>query len=275
MPLKKQTVDYISSIEHLDKPLMVVGIKAWLFVLFSIILSVAILIWAFQGTVFITATGKGLIFDRAAILYATSPVSGVVSEIRFQAGRSVKKGQLLMTITTETDKKLPIYAPAEGVLTAMKVTLGEAISKNTKLFVMQGPSQSNTLKIYGFLPLTNTAAIKPGMYVNCALNSVNSSVNGSLRGVVKEVIAYPLSLNDPIMQEIPSESLRQYLLEGDEPTQMVIIAPVIDPHTFSGFAWTSKQGPSVLLTPGMIGTISVILDKRRPISYLIPRASKP
>jgi len=196
--MAKDSVEYIASIEHLDKALTVVTIKGWLFLLFSIILSVGIVVWAFLGVIPVAVSGKAIVFN----------------------------------------------------------------------------SNSSSLEIYGFISLLEGPSIQPGMEARCALNAVDSSVYGMIKGVVKQVLPYPVSVGDPFMQQIPSESLRQYLVKGELPSMLVVIDPILDTKTFSGFAWTSGDGPSIHVEPGMIGSVFITVDKIKPISYVIPTIRK-
>lgn len=194
MESKKQTIEYIASVEHLDKALTVVSIKGWLFLLFSILLGVSVLVWSFVGTIPITIDGK------AALL------------------------------TTE----------------------------------------GQSFKIYGFFSMLEGARIQPGMEVKIAFNTIKTSQYGMMKGVVKEVDLFPVSVNDPAMMEIPSESLREYLVAGKMPNLLVAIDPTRDPKTVSGFAWTSQEGPPIQVEAGMIGTAKVNLEQIKPISLVIP-----
>jgi len=72
METKKQTVEYIASVEHLDKALTVVSIKGWLFLLFSILLGIGVIIWAFIGSIPVNVQGKALLFDPSNPL-STNP----------------------------------------------------------------------------------------------------------------------------------------------------------------------------------------------------------
>lgn len=271
---KKQTVEYIASLESLDQPLTVVSIKGWLFLLFSIVLCLCVILWAFVGTIPITVSGKSILLDLPHIYTINSTTTGMIKEIKVQAGDAVTKGQILMSISGSVQQEEVITAPSDGVINVIKVIQGEEVSENAFLISMQGPANPATLKIYGFVPFTAGSSITPGMGVKCALNTVNTSVYGMLLGTVKEVVQYPISLSDAQMKQIPSESLRQYLISGNTLAQLVIIDPVLDSHTVSGLAWTSQEGPPTHVESGNIGAILITINKVRPISYVIPSIRK-
>jgi hypothetical protein len=192
MAVEKQTVEYIASVEHLDQTLTVVTFRGWAFLLFSIVLSLAVLVWAFAGKIPITVDGKAVLVEKAGF------------------------------------------------------------------------------QVYGFFSILDQADLRVGTEVKVAFNAIDASQYGMLKGKVVEVGSYPVSLNDAIMTEIPSESLRQYLLQGDTPKLLAVIAPVENPNTPSKFAWTTHQGPPQPLQPGLFGTAHVLVEELKPISFVIP-----
>jgi HlyD family secretion protein len=47
-----------------------------------------------------------------------------------------------------------------------------------------------------------------------------------------------------------------------------------DPKNVSGFKWTSAVGPPKKITSGSLCTYQIIVEQRRPISYVIPMVKK-
>jgi len=200
MRKKKQTVEYIASVEHLDKALTVVGIKGSLFLLFCVLLSICVIVWAVLGKIPIFIKGKGILFDTEHVY---------------------------------------------------------------------GKADPSTLKIYCFLPLMDAVSIQPGMKAKMAIDSIDVSAYGMIQGVVKEISPYPVSLSDPLLKEIPSESLKEYLIDSI-PMKLITIDPILNSSTVSGFDWDKKSGPPKPIESGMTGTVDITLKNVRPISYVIP-----
>ena len=63
---------------------------------------------------------------------------------------------------------------------------------------------------------------------------------------------------------------RQYL---DLNPFQVVIEPILD-KTPSGFKWTSSTGPPLEVGSGTDCTIQVVVETRKPISYVIPTVKK-
>ncbi len=135
------------------------------------------------------------------------------------------------------------------------------------ILIEEAPKQ---YAIYGFLPLFSGQQVKAGMQVNIALDSVDASRYGKIEGIVREVITYPVSAGDPILDKIPSASLRHYFTEGDLPTIMIVIEPTLDSTAKTGLKWTSVHSPSGPIPNASVGEAQIILRTIRPISYVIP-----
>lgn len=129
---------------------------------------------------------------------------------------------------------------------------------------------SGSLKILAFLPLSSGQQVQPGMRVQTAIDIVDSDNYGTIQGVVIQSSPYPVSASDPILQKIPSEPLREYLVQGPLPVLLAIVDPALDPKTVSGLKWTSLRGPPMTLSSGLLGKAGVILEEKPPISYVFP-----
>ena len=138
------------------------------------------------------------------------------------------------------------------------------------LFFTPSNSQEN-LEIYGFLPLFASQSVHPGMEVECTLDAIDIGKSGMLKGIVKEVVPYPVDPTERHMEQIPSQSLREYLLSGSSvPLVLVIAKPLAKDSDPSQFVWTYGKDPAVPLQSGMTGEILITLSTARPISYVIP-----
>lgn len=163
------------------------------------------------------------------------------------------------------------------ILWAFLGTIPIAVSGKCLLFnpSVSGPSSgSGNLEIYGFLPLFAAQRIQVGMEVECALDAIDTSQAGMLKGVVKEIFPFPVDLAESHMEQIPSQSLKEYLLSGSSvPLILVIAEPLADSKVSAEYSWTYKNAPHIPLQSGMTGTVTITLSRERPISYIIPPLS--
>lgn len=165
---------------------------------------------------------------------------------------------------------LNVRAPANGTVLAVKILVGEEVTVGKNLFWFQKTeNRTDKEKIYGFFPLKKGDQIKTGMFAHIVFNTVDPQLYGKMEGVVKEILPFAVSQQAEVLQSIPSETLREYLL-SDQAAIMVVIEPIRSPATPSGFKWTTQEGPPFPLHADLIAEVEVFLERKRPISYLIP-----
>jgi len=61
-----------------------------------------------------------------------------------------------------------------------------------------------------------------------------------------------------------------YLMENSVAITNILVEPIPDPSTPSGYKWTSQEGPPFSIPTGTICKIKIVIDEQPPISYLIP-----
>ncbi len=104
-----------------------------------------------------------------------------------------------------------------------------------------------------------------------ALSTVNQNEYGVVLSRVIEVSNFAVS-QTAILNEIQNADLFR-LLSAQQPVIKVIAEPIFYPNDPSTFAWTSKKGPPIELTQGLVGKVSVTVEKIHPIYYLVPLKS--
>lgn len=95
---RKKSLEHISSLTHLESAVTVVGIKGWLVLLFFILLTAAVMIWAVMGHIPITASGKCIVMDSKSTVNIFSNVTATVKEIKVTVGSQVKKDEVLVVL---------------------------------------------------------------------------------------------------------------------------------------------------------------------------------
>lgn len=156
------------------------------------------------------------------------------------------------------------------ILWAFLGTIPIAVTGKCLLFDPSNSQGRENLEIYGFLPLFAGQSILPGMEVECSLDAIETGKTGMLKGVVKEIFPFPVDLTEQHMEQIPSLSLRKYLLSGSNIPLILIIAAPLRENDSSKFVWTYGKEPPLRLQSGMTGMIAITLSREKPISYVIP-----
>jgi HlyD family secretion protein len=165
---------------------------------------------------------------------------------------------------------LTIKAPDKGRIIELDVELGRQITPRTPLLWIQTPvPEGEVLPFYAFIPIDKGEKIQAGMLAQISFLAIDTQQYGQLLGRVKRVLPYAGSLSDQQLAGIPTRILKGYL-EAETTSILVVIDPIIDRATPSGYKWTTPNGPPNKLDPGFIGTARIILEQKKPISYAFP-----
>lgn len=166
-----------------------------------------------------------------------------------------------------------VYSPYNGNVLGLLVNKGDVVTKGTPLVWMEHndgqESKETTHLIYGFVPIEEGKRIQIGTIADIELSNVNTQEYGALIGRVTEVSPFAVS-PDTVTKTIHNAGLAAYLTGNEKATVMIIIEPEVDPNTYSGYKWTSGEGPPIKVSTGTVSTVKAIVERIRPLYYLIP-----
>jgi hypothetical protein len=171
--------------------------------------------------------------------------------------------------------KETIVAPNRGTIINLNTPIEGAVSTGTMLAWMVAPRGAlEKQKICAIFPLESGEMIKEKMEAEIALASVNGEKYGQLFGTVTKVYPFITSLEQGPLRNLPVKGLHDYLTQGSQRGVIIEILPDSDPHTFTGYRWSSQNGPPFPITEGSVGVVKVVIETKKPISYLIPITEK-
>ncbi|NGX31494.1 MAG: Multidrug resistance protein MdtA [Chlamydiae bacterium] len=120
---------------------------------------------------------------------------------------------------------------------------------------------------YCTIPADSTNKVEEGMHVIIEPVTVNSQEKGAMLGKIKKVYPFPVSTEE-LYQMIGNLQIVNYLAK--DLTSFIIVEPVEDLATVSGYKWTSEKGPKMKIPSGTLADVKIVVENVRPISYLIP-----
>jgi HlyD family secretion protein len=104
-------------------------------------------------------------------------------------------------------------------------------------------------------------------------NTTRSQRHGGIRGRILSLSTLPVS-REALRQRLGRETLVASVQPpgsgGNEPLIEAVTSLERNPRTFSGFDWGGGPGPELILSPGTSTEVSVMVEYRQPISYVIP-----
>jgi HlyD family secretion protein len=171
-----------------------------------------------------------------------------------------------------------IEASVAGTILEHTASLDEIISPKTVLMTIE-PDNTDMIALI-FVPAEEAKKIPlnergaPVSPVQARLNpsTVKPEEYGFMLGEVRDIAAYPSSA-EGIKALLRNEALVQKLMEKGPPIQ-IRTTILKDSKVFSGFRWSSSGGPQVRIATGTMCKATFEVERRRPISYVIPAFKK-
>lgn len=108
-----------------------------------------------------------------------------------------------------------------------------------------------------------------GSTVRVTPSTVDKKKFGGVIGLVESVSDYPVTV-EAVTAQVGNRSVAEQLTGGGF-TIEVVVRLQKSADTPSGFAWTSETGPSVKLGAGTFSEVWATVERRTPISYVLPK----
>lgn len=157
-----------------------------------------------------------------------------------------------------------VRSPFGGRVVALRAGVGQPIRQGDPIANLE--STDDPMRVVGFVPLAAGKQVRTGLDVRISPSFVKVEDYGFMLGKVVSVSTLPATPEE-IRRIVANDALaRQYI--DLNPFQVTIEPLAAD--TPSGFKWTSSAGPPVEVGSGTDCTVQVVVETRKPISFVIP-----
>lgn len=159
-----------------------------------------------------------------------------------------------------------VGSPYSGEIFEVKVYSGSTVSPGAALISIQ--PDADALETVVYVAAADAKDISPGMECKIAPSIVKPEEFGYMMGLVTYVGSYP-STPAALMRNFQNESVIASFSKGGPVTE-VRIAMTADTSTFSGFRWSSSQGPPIKISAGTLCAAKITTQTQAPITLLLP-----
>ncbi|MCC3372461.1 NHLP bacteriocin system secretion protein [Cohnella sp. REN36] len=202
-----------------------------------------------------------LLAEATARLHATAESSSEVEKLK----------KAITDLRADYANASRIVSPYAGRVLEVRSKLGAAVGAGTPLFVIEsGDKQAKALNAVLYLGLQEGKKIIPGMQVDLSPSSVNREEFGFIRGRVTSISEFPVTAQSMLLT-LGNEALVGELGSRGAALLEVRVDPIPDPHTVSGFKWSTGEGPPVEIDSGTLVSASIIVKQQKPITSVIPQ----
>jgi NHLM bacteriocin system secretion protein len=120
-----------------------------------------------------------------------------------------------------------------------------------------------------YIPASSAGKVKKGQFARVSPSDVKKEEYGFIFGKVEWVASYPASTADMTEKLKNDQLVREFMAGGPVFEARVCLEP--NPaNKVNPFKWSSSQGPPVGTTAGTTCTVSIVVDERKPSTYVVP-----
>jgi hypothetical protein len=120
-----------------------------------------------------------------------------------------------------------------------------------------------------FVSSDRAASLHPGAPVDLSVSTAPPAAFGLLRGRVSSVSPYPLT-QEALNGLLGGELAASQFVSHSAP-RLVIVDLIPDPGTRTGYAWSTTNGPPVLLSSQVTVSATVNLGSQTPFDLVLGR----
>ncbi len=161
-----------------------------------------------------------------------------------------------------------VTSPADGIVTGIQTSIGSMVQGGSPIINIATLGQNQGMDVIAFIPIQEGKKVKTGMTALVSPSTVKREEFGSIKGKVETVSQFPVT-KKAMMAILQNEHLVNFLSKQG-PTVTVRINLQSNPDTYSGYAWSSSQGPQQQITPGSLAKSRITVRTQAPISLVIP-----
>ena len=166
-----------------------------------------------------------------------------------------------------------VVAPLSGCVVESLLAQGAVVNPGTVLFTMERNDRRGELVSLAYFPSQDGKRLKPGQLLRITPTTTNAQRHGGIQGEILSIRALPVT-REGLRQRFGVESLVDAVFptaaQSSEPLIEAVTSLRRDPKSRSGYDWGGGIGPDLKLTPGTTTSVSVLVEGRQPISYVIP-----
>jgi|SRR5579871_1491909 len=146
---------------------------------------------------------------------------------------------------------------------------GQVLASGSRLASLNIHDQPSAMVSVSYFAMKDGRNIQPGMAVQVIPDNIERNRFGGILATVISVSPLPVT-KEGALNTLGNAEMVQGLLPGSGAWVEVTARLSDDPSTYSGFHWSSSRGPKLKMSPGTTTMTRVTLERRAPVSYVIP-----
>jgi HlyD family secretion protein len=163
-----------------------------------------------------------------------------------------------------------LLSPMDGKVLEIKVSAGGVLSAGTPVVSIE--TDGSSLEAIVYLPADRGKNVQPGMEVRVEPSTVKREEFGTMIGTVVTASAFPVT-PEGMAAVLHNDALVKRFSETGAP-YAILVRFQPDDGAFSGYHWSSGNGPPIRLSTGTLLHAEVTTRELPPIDLIVPLARR-
>ncbi len=184
------------------------------------------------------------------------------------------QGKVAM-LESRFERESQVISQVEGRVVEVRAAEHTTVAEGDPILLLEPTDAEATGELEAILYVSAATGkrVRPDMDVHISPSTVKREEYGSMLGRVMAVADGPTSKPAMLARLSDVDLVEKLTQETGLPLQ-VNVALITTEATFSGFAWTSSEGPPTRISAGTLCSGSVTVKEQRPVELLIPFIKK-
>lgn len=161
-----------------------------------------------------------------------------------------------------------IVSDYKGRVLEITAKVGQQLEPGVGIGTVAVQDSSAKLVNVAFLPVSEGKKIKPGMSLQITPTTVKREEFGGIEAKVTNISAFPVTQQGAASLVGNPDILPGVIAQGPQLAVFTELQP--NSSTFSGYRWSSSQGPQLKITPGTTTSVRITVEERAPITFVLP-----
>lgn len=175
------------------------------------------------------------------------------------------------TLERELERYSKVISPYTGRVLEIVAYEGTQIGRGAPILRLE-LTQNSSIEAVIYMQPDKGKQVKPGLEIQISPSTVKREEYGFILGLVTEVSEFPAT-RERMMSTLENSTLVQALSYGSAPIE-VHADMIPSSKTYSGYQWSSSDGPAIRISAGTICSASVTVEKKAPVEFVIPMIKK-
>jgi HlyD family secretion protein len=203
---------------------------------------------------------------RAEITNIDQRIAGMGDSSGSRDIRIAETRRAIRELETQLDASTEVLSEYDGRVIEITSAEGDMIGPGLRLLTLE--SFDAPIEAMVYIPAEDGKKVRPEMEVLISPSTVKAEEYGFIKGRVRSVSDYPMS-PEGLLRVLRNETLVKTLTGKSAPIE-ISVDLIDDVSTPSGFKWSSSQGPPNPVFSGTQCTATIAVERKKPISYVIP-----